>query len=371
MTSSRPANASPTERRTATFLLRQPRVTQGFREPLDPTGQSADAHPSPALAGDSVALTMLWIPPGSFTMGAADGEPESSDSERPQRQVSLAGFFLGQTPITQAQWRAVAMWKERQGERWGPELNPNPSHFQTKEMKMGDNRPRSRNLRLLKGETTTDQRPVECVNWEEAMEFCQRLSQRTGRFYTLPTEAQWEYACRAGNGTPFAFGETLTAELANYKAEETDAKGPKGEDRRQTTPVGMFPANAWGLHDMHGNVWEWCLDHWHDSYKGAPEDGSAWLIPGENSLRGEKDIGGGGKDSGGGGKDSGGGGEGSSGEVKGRNHRRPRRGGSWDDHPVHCRSASRDHLAPYFADPKVGFRVVCLPQGSTNSPSNL
>jgi formylglycine-generating enzyme required for sulfatase activity len=120
-------------------------------------------------------------------------------------------------------------------------------------------------------------RPVEQVSWHDAMEFCSRLSQSTGRYYILPSEAQWEYACRAGTTTPLAFGETLSDELANYDAHTTYGSGMRGQYRQQTTTVKRFPANAWGLQDMHGNVWEWCLDHWHDSYEGAPTDGSAWL----------------------------------------------------------------------------------------------
>jgi formylglycine-generating enzyme required for sulfatase activity len=149
----------------------------------------------------------------------------------------------------------------------------------------------------------------------------------------LPSEAQWEYACRAGTATPFAFGETLTAELANYDASEAYANGPKGDWRLQTTPVGRFPANAWGLQDMHGNVWEWCLDHWHGDYNEAPYDGSAWL---ESELK----------------------------ESKGRDEkRRLLRGGSWYHVPRGCRSAYRSLNRPVVANNGVGFRVVCLPQG--------
>jgi formylglycine-generating enzyme required for sulfatase activity len=163
------------------------------------------------------------------------------------------------------------------------------------------------------------------------MEFCSRLSQRTGRTYRLPSEAQWEYACRAGTTTPFHFGETITSELANYRASFTYANGPKGEYRGQTTPVGMFPANAWGLQDMHGNVWEWCLDHWHESYEGAPSDGSAWVD-----------------------------GEGLDGEQSRRE--RLLRGGSWFNRPQYCRSAYRDRIHPGDRLDYWGFRVCCLPQ---------
>jgi formylglycine-generating enzyme required for sulfatase activity len=298
--------------RSVPFLLRQPRLAQGYREVLG-------AH------AETEALTLVWIPPGRFWMGSPETEPERRDQEGPQHLVQLQGFFLSQTPITQAQWREVAGWKEREGERWGRELKANPSRFQGKD-------------HLLPGESNTDHRPVEQVSWHDAMEFCHRLSRRTGRTYTLPSEAQWEYACRAGTTTPFGFGESISPELANYDGSVAYADGPKGEYRRQTTPVGMFPGNAWGLQDMHGNVYEWCLDEWHGSYEGAPSDGRAWLEDGE----GEK--------------------------SKKTGKSRLLRGGSWDFFPGNCRSAYRVRLRPGHAYSYVGFRVVCLPQGpSLNS----
>jgi len=154
---------------------------------------------------------------------------------------------------------------------------------------------------------------VERVSWFEAMEFCRRLSRRTGRHYTLPSEAQWEYACRAGTTTPFAFGSVLSKRQANVRSSET-------------TRVGSFPANAWGLHDMHGNVWEWCADAWHPDYVGAPNDGRPWIdLDAEQALR-------------------------------------LLRGGSWNFIPWGCRSAFRRHDLPGLASSRVGFRVVCLPQ---------
>ena len=279
-----PASAS----RSATFLLRQPRQVQGFREEL----------------AEGVALTMLWIPPGRFWMGSPDTEPERMEREGPQHLVQLQGLFMGQTPITQAQWQAV--------------MGSNPSRF--------------------RDQADGNSRPVEQVSWEAAMKFCGRLSQRTGRHYTLPSEAQWEYACRAGTTMPFHFGSTITPALANYNGDHTYANGPKGEKRKQTTPVGMFPANAWGLHDMHGNVWEWCLDHWHANYQQAPADGSAWLDVTEAESN-EKDE-----------------------------RRRLLRGGSWDTFPRSCRSGYRSRLQPVDASLYVGFRVVCLPQGPSLNP---
>jgi formylglycine-generating enzyme required for sulfatase activity len=201
---------------------------------------------------------------------------------------------------------------------------------------------------LLEGEVSTDQRPVELVSWFDAMEFCSRLSQRTGSTYTLPSEAQWEYACRAGTNTPFHFGKTITIELANYDGNFTYADGSKGIYRKQITTVGMFPANAWGLQDMHGNVWEWCLDHWHQSHEEAPADGSAWLKPSEYNNKAT---------------------------TKGRNDNasdeednRLLRGGSWYDSPRYCRSACRSRYRPDDPIFNLGLRVVCLPQGPSLNP---
>jgi formylglycine-generating enzyme required for sulfatase activity len=232
---------------------------------------------------DGLKLTMLKIPAGSFLMGSPQGEEGRSDDEGPQHRVELTEFLMGQTPITQAQWRVVAGWQPPDGESWGRKLELNPSRFR------GGNNQEGGEARLFDGEANTDQRPVEQVSWEDAIEFCKRLSKRTGRNYSLPCEAQWEYACRAGSSTPFHFGETISPELANYDGRRTYGDGPSGEYRGQTRPVGMFsanasdvkpfPANAWGLYDMHGNVWELCLDQWHPNYDPdrVPKDGSAWV----------------------------------------------------------------------------------------------
>jgi formylglycine-generating enzyme required for sulfatase activity len=161
------------------------------------------------------------------------------------------------------------------------------------------------------------------VSWDDAIEFCARLSKATGREYRLPSEAEWEYACRAGTTTPFHFGETITTDLANYNGNYTYGSGSKGQYRKQTTDVGSFPANAFGLHDMHGNVWEWCQDNWHENYNGAPTDGSAWVD--ENANQNIMIL----------------------------------RGGSWFNYPWFCRSAFR---LDYGADGRnsiFGFRVVC------------
>ena len=142
-----------------------------------------------------------------------------------------------------------------------------------------------RNLDPAPSSFEGDHLPVENVSWEDAQEFCRRLSAKTGKNYRLPTEAEWEYACRADTTTPFNFGETIAPDLANYYAEMTFDNGPTGKYRGETTLVGSFPANAFGLYDMHGNVLEWCEDHWHETYEGAPEDGSVWIFSDESENR--------------------------------------------------------------------------------------
>jgi formylglycine-generating enzyme required for sulfatase activity len=320
---------------TSTCLLRQEggRWTMDSR-PLQVEGYREDL-------GGRLALTLIEIPAGSFLMGSPPDEPERLDHEGNQHKVKLESFFMSQTPITQAQWRAVAAWQPLPAERWGQDLNPDPSGFQNREGQAEGV------VRLFEGEANTDNRPVERVSWLDAIEFCNRLSQRTGRTYTLPSESQWEYACRAGSITPFHFGATITSELANYDGDLTYADGPKGVYREQTTPVGMLPANAWGLHDMHGNVDEWCLDHWHHGYEGAPADGSAWLSSTDRQQQSTpKAVEVGTDDS----------------------ESRLLRGGSWFNVPRYCRSACRYHYRPDYANDDVGFRVVCLPQGpSLNS----
>ncbi len=210
--------------------------------------------------GDGVELKMVSIPGGKFMMGTPRGE--GRDSEKPQHEVTVQPFFMGKYPITQRQYQKV--------------MGKNPSFF--------------------KG----DERPVEQVSWDDAVEFCNRLSKytkHTDKEYRLPTEAEWEYACRSviskeltveewnqQYNQPFHFGETISTELANYDGNYTYGRGVKGENRFQTTPVDSFPPNTFGLYDMHGNVWEWCQDDWHENYEGAPTDGSA-RVSGKSSIK--------------------------------------------------------------------------------------
>jgi formylglycine-generating enzyme required for sulfatase activity/uncharacterized caspase-like protein len=235
--------------------------------------------------GNGVTIDWVRIPGGTFTMGSSRNEQNRATAEGPQHEVTVPQFWMGKYQVTQAQYQAV--------------MGNNPSRF----LENGANR------------------PVEQVSWDNAMAFCQKLSQQTEREFRLPSEAEWEYACRADSTTPFHFGPTLTPDLANYNGNYSYGSGPQGRDREQTTEVGSFPANTFGLYDMHGNVWEWCLDHWHDSYNGAPPDGSAWTTGGDNSLR-------------------------------------VLRGGSWYSAPWRCRSAGRSRNARDGQDDGYGFRVV-------------
>ena len=260
-----------------------------FREPL----------------GDEVEpLEMVAIEGGSFKMGSPEDEPERFPWEGPQHEVRIPSFFMGRYPVTQAQWRFVAGLPQVK-----VRLELNPSYFKGSD------------------------RPVEQISLHGVMEFCERLSVYTGRAYRLPSEAEWEYACRARTTTPFHFGETITTDLANYRGTDWEelgelgsyGEGPKGEYRQETTPVRQFGvANAFGLCDMHGNVFEQCADFWQDSYEEPPVDGSAYS----------------------GGRDS---------------HRRVIRGGGWGDHPRWCRSAYRVTYDPDNRSHNLGFRIVCSP----------
>jgi len=253
------------------------------------------------LANDT-QLEMMLIPGDTFIMGSPPEELQHQEDESPQHSVTVQPFFMGKYQVTQAQWRFVAQLPQL-----NRELEPDPSRFK------GD------------GSTSlTNHRPVEKVSWYDAVEFCDRLSQYTGRTYRLPSEAEWEYACRAGTKTPFHFGKTITTDLANYHGNFTYGNGVKGVYRKETTEVGSFGvANNFGLYDMHGNIWEWCQDDWHSNYEGAPIDGSAWLDNEEG------------------------------------NNNKLLRGGSWDFNPDDCRSAFRyDHHLDYYYY-NIGFRVVC------------
>ncbi|MDZ7994454.1 MAG: SUMF1/EgtB/PvdO family nonheme iron enzyme [Nostoc sp. EfeVER01] len=236
--------------------------------------------------GNGVTLEMVQIPGGTFMMGSPEGEAGRDKNESLQHQVKVPGFFMGKYEITQAQYQAI--------------MGNNPSNF--------------------KGE----KRPVEQVSWDDAVEFYKKLSQKTEKTYRLPSEAEWEYACRAGTKTRFYFGETITTDLVNYNGKYPYGSAPKGEYRQQTTGVGKFPPNFFGLYDMHGNVWEWCQDVYNDNYQGVAKDGGAWLPGKDNNFK-------------------------------------LLRGGSWNDFDArYCRSASRVRQSHAYGDSNIGFRVVAV-----------
>ena len=253
--------------------------------------------------GNNITLEMVQIPGGSFRMGSPADEAERFVNEGPQHEGTIPEFFMGRYAVTQAQYQQV--------------MGENPSRF--------------------KGEN----RPVEQVSWNNAMEFCKKLSEVTGRTYRLPSEAEWEYACRAGTTTPFHFGETITTDLVNYNGNSTYASAPKGEYRQQTTDVGIFFPNFFGLYEMHGNVLEWCLDTWHKNYQGAPTDGSAWIDEGKKNLNLSLDWK----------------------EIERfynslDNNSRMLRGSSWLNLSKYCRSANSDLLVPYGRANYISFRLV-------------
>jgi eukaryotic-like serine/threonine-protein kinase len=242
--------------------------------------------------GVGIFLTMVEISAGEFLMGASPTEAGRSAREQPQHLVKVPRFFMGQTPVTQAQWAALFP-----GTPVGARGN--------------------------------DRLPVHSINWLDAIAFCDRLSQKTGHRYRLPTEAEWEYACRANTTTPFSCGDTIIPAIANYNGEHPYRRAPKGEYRQQVTPVAKFPPNFSGLYDMHGNVWEWCLDEWFENYQDAPSDGSA---------RGNVDL-----------RDG----------ANSADRLRVVRGGSWFSYGTTCRAASRTGLFGLFRHDNYGLRVVC------------
>jgi formylglycine-generating enzyme required for sulfatase activity len=267
-----------------------PQISQFISPPTNlpkpPTNTNLNINPTSSFTedlGNGIKLEMIAIPGGTFLMGSPENEAERSSNESPQHQVTVPSFFMGKYQLTQAQYQAI----------------------------MGVN------LSAFKG----DNRPVENVNWDDAVAFCQKLTQKTGKNYRLPSEAEWEYACRAGTKTPFSFGDNITPDLVNYDGNHPYKSAPKGKYRQETTDVGTFPPNAFGLYDMHGNVWEWCKDEWHENYMNAPTDGSVW-----NSLSG--------------------------GDV------RLLRGGSWSYDARSCRAAIRGRDLRGNRNDFYGFRVV-------------
>ena len=239
-----------------------------------------------------VRQVMRWIPPGEFWMGSPDSEPERFDDEGRHRVVLTQGFWLADSACTQALWSAV--------------LGENPSRFRD-----------------------DAENPVERVSWNDVTgRFLPELNRCVaGLEAGLPTEAQWEYACRAGSGTPFWFGEQITTEEVNHDGNYPYNKGPQGEYRERTVPVKALPANGWGLYQMHGNVWEWCADVFGEYATGEVTDpkGAADLV-GEDGA--------------------------------GEGRRRVLRGGSWLYYGRNCRSARRSAGGPDERGGGIGFRLA-------------
>ena len=219
---------------------------------------------------------MVVIPAGSFMMGSND-----YDSEKSPHPVTVQSFEMGKTEVTQGQWKAV-MGSDK-----------NPSGFKT----CGDNC------------------PVEKVSWDMAQDYIRKLNAKSGRQYRLPSEAEWEFAARAGTSTQYFWGDSIGRNNANC-----DGCGSPW-DNKTTAPVKQFKPNAYGLYDMHGNVWEWVEDVWHGNYNGAPMDGSAWVSGGEQKYR-------------------------------------VLRGGSWYGIPRFLRSADRDRDTADDGDSNTGFRLA-------------
>lgn len=233
---------------------------------------------------------MVVIPAGRFLIGSPAEEEGRFDNEGPRHFVTIAEpLALGRYPVTFDEYDEFAARTGRAptgDEGWG-----------------------------------RGRRPVINVSWEDAQAYAAWLGELTGGAYRLPSEAEWEYACRAGTTAPFHFGSMISTDQANYDGAKTYGAGRKGVYREQTVPVGSFPANAFGLHDMHGNAWEWCDDAWHENYEDAPVDGSAWLKSGDQG-------------------------------------RRILRGGSWSRNPCFLRSAYRGRERSSFRNTGIGFRVA-------------
>jgi formylglycine-generating enzyme required for sulfatase activity len=242
---------------------------------------------------NSIGMKLVLLPPGEFVMGSPVSETDRGDDEDQHPRRITKAFYLGIYEVTQAEYERVT--------------KTNPSSFSA------DGPHQSRTSKL-----DTSRRPVEAVSWDDAVAFCNELStcadeQRARRKYRLPTEEEWEYACRAGSTGPFHFGATLNGREANCNGGSPYGTTVKGSNRLRTTNVGLYPPNAWGLHDMHGNVWEWCLDAY------TPKD----ALDRTSGLP------------------------------------RALRGGSWSNRPVHCRSAFRHSEAPAARRDFIGFRVAC------------
>jgi uncharacterized protein (TIGR02996 family) len=269
---------------------------------------AAGVRPCVPRLTNSVGMELALIPPGAFLMGSPDSEEGHSEDEGPQHEVEGSrAFYLGVFPVTQGQWQRV--------------MGRNPSHFRSRGGGKGQ----------VRGLDTRDF-PVECVSWEDAVAFCRKLSDlpeeaRAKRLYRLPSEAEWEYACRGGaaSSTPFHLGDSLSSTQANFDGNFPYGGAAQGPSLQRPTPVGSYNPNAWGLFDLHGNVWQWCADWYADDYyqQGPRRDPPG---PPEGS-------------------------------------RRVIRGGSWYGFGQFCRTAYRSWSGPAYRDDDLGFRVSLVLSG--------
>jgi uncharacterized protein (TIGR02996 family) len=271
------------------------------REPDDPRRPArerrlqellaAGVRPCVPLLTNSVGMDLALIPPGRFLMGSPDDEKERGRDEGPQRETAITRpFYLGVYPVTQRHYQAV--------------VGSNPAHFQD-----------------------DLDHPVEQVNWSDAVAFCQLLSglpaeKEAGRQYRLPTEAEWEYACRAGTTTAYSFGTTMSGRDGTCNSLHPYGEVPSLDALDRTSKVGSYRPNAWGLYDLHGNVWEWCSDFYHSRYYLRRRA--------QRNPRGPA-----------------------------QGDRRVLRGGSWGAHAQYCRSACRNKYTPSTRWHNYGFRVAC------------
>ncbi len=257
-------------------------MSKRYRQ-LEPVLQMTDCPASTQMA---------MIETGSFQMGSVDGGPDENESEMPAHRVSIIAFEIGRTAVTQGQWRAV--------------MGGNPSRFHE----------------------GGDSCPVENVSWDDVQLFLTRLNQLTGQTYRLPSEAEWEYAARAGTDTAFWWGNHPRQDLANFDGFYSFNGSTKGIRRKRTLKVDCFEPNPWGLYAVHGNVWEWVQDAYHWDYLGAPCDGTAWNEVGSFDS-----------------------------DDEGR-ARRVLRGGSFEEDPWDVRSATRVRMTQLIDDYVTGFRIA-------------
>jgi len=265
--------------RTDEFL-----VSLGYLQgkPTIQVPDTKDAQPKdpPKTFTSSIGMKLVWIPPGSFMMGSPKEEKGRITNETQHKVTLTKGYYIGAYTVTQEEWQAV--------------MGSNPSHF--------------------KGQKKL---PVETVSWEDCQEFVKKMREKDKKPYRLPTEAEWEYACRAGTTTPFHFGETISTDQANYNGEGIYGNGKKGVNRKTITPVGIFPPNAFGVYDMHGPLWQWCHD-WYGDYPAKD------VVDPQGPDTGKERV---------------------------------LRGGSWGNGPEYCRSAFRNRYVPGIRSEGIGFRL--------------